>query len=314
MGATATTADVGVEDLRDLMRTVNETARRLQGTHAALRDEVARLQGELAEADLQLRRSRSLAALGEMAAGIAHEVRNPLGSIQLYVQMLAEDVADRPGPVRLCGKIAQAVDGLDAIVRDVLLFARDMSLRPAGISAGELLDQALAGCESLIVGGHIDVVRDVEPECRLRVDISLMTRALVNVIRNAAEAMVEIDAPARRLQVAARARSRRPPQGPPEAGIAFIVEDTGGGIAPEVLQRMFNPFFTTRKTGTGLGLAIVHRIVDTHGGQISVRNAGSGGARVELWLPPEPAVPRDPGPGVAPNVSRRNRIEPEHRS
>ncbi len=298
MGALATehVTDVGVEDLRDLMRTVNETAQRLQGTHAALREEVARLQDELAEANAQLRRSRSLAALGEMAAGIAHEVRNPLGSIQLYVQMLAEDIADRPGPVELCGKIARAVEGLDAIVRDVLLFSRDMSLRPTEVPAAELIDRALTGCESLLVGGRIEVVRDVEPECRLCVDVALMTQALVNVVRNALEAMIEFDGPTRRLRVGARAgRRRRTLQGPPEPGIVFTVEDTGGGIQPEVLGRMFNPFFTTRKTGTGLGLAIVHRIVDTHGGQISVRNSPAGGARVQMWLPPLPASPTAPG-------------------
>ena len=87
---------LGLDDLKHLMRAVSETTERLEGTHLALQQEVARLQGELAEANAQLRRSRALAALGEMAAGIAHEVRNPLASIGLYVQMLGEDLADRP--------------------------------------------------------------------------------------------------------------------------------------------------------------------------------------------------------------------------
>ena len=116
--------DLGVEDLRELMRSVNETTERLQHTHVTLQQQVASLQKELAEANAQLCRSRSLAALGEMAAGIAHEVRNPLASIGLYVQMLGEDVADRPPLARLCDKIARAVKGLDAIVRDVLMLPR----------------------------------------------------------------------------------------------------------------------------------------------------------------------------------------------
>ena len=93
---------LGVEELKELMRSVTETTQRLQQTHIALREQVSRLQGELAEANAQLRRSRSLAALGEMAAGIAHEVRNPLGSIQLYIQVLKEDLADRPEQAQLC--------------------------------------------------------------------------------------------------------------------------------------------------------------------------------------------------------------------
>ena len=140
------------------MRSVDETTRRLQDTHQALQQHVTSLQQELAEANAQLRRSRSLAALGEMAAGIAHEVRNPLGSIGLYVQMLAEDVADRPPQVELCDKIARAVEGLDAIVRDVLLFARETRLGIEPTTAETIIERALASCESLVaaVAGPFD--------------------------------------------------------------------------------------------------------------------------------------------------------------
>ena len=115
---------LSVDDLRDLMESVTLTTQRLQATHVALQDQVARLQGELTEAKAALRRSEALAALGEMAAGIAHEIRNPLASIQLYAQMLGEDLNDRPPQVELCGKINRAVVTLDAIVRDVHCFAR----------------------------------------------------------------------------------------------------------------------------------------------------------------------------------------------
>ena len=121
---------LGLDDLRQLMLTINETTQRLQQTHESLQLEVSRLQGELAEANAQLLRSRSLAALGEMAAGIAHEIRNPLASIGLYAQMLVEDLADRPETSRLAGKIGGAVDRLDTIVRDVLRFARATSVQP----------------------------------------------------------------------------------------------------------------------------------------------------------------------------------------
>ena len=116
--------------------TVTRTTGELQRTHVALQGQVRRLQGELAEANAQLRRSKALAALGEVAAGIAHEVRNPLGSIRLYAQMLAEDVGDRPPALDLCDKIGRAVTGLDAIVRDVLLFAGEIHLHAAPEPAG----------------------------------------------------------------------------------------------------------------------------------------------------------------------------------
>lgn len=293
-GETAGAGSIGPDDLRELMRAVNETTERLQQTHTALQQEVARLKGELAEANAQLRRSRSLAALGEMAAGIAHEIRNPLGSIRLYVQMLGEDLAGAPAQADLCEKISRAVTGLDAIVRDVLLFARDMTVRPTPTTARELIDQALHSSEALLAGAELEVEVDApaDDSCTLHADACLMTQALGNVVRNAVEAMAEAETSPRRLTISAENKRVRCPDGGREQRVVIAVEDTGPGIPPEVVQRMFNPFFTTRKTGTGLGLAIVHRIVDAHDGHISVRAAGGGGARVELCLRTRPGAAR----------------------
>src|SRR5690606_17045805 len=130
-------------DLADLMAAFNTATDRLQQTHHALQAEVRRLKGELHEANEKLRRSRELAALGEMAAGIAHEIRNPLGSIRLYAAMLAEDLTDRAPQRALARKIAQAVLDMDAIVADVLAFAREVRIRPGETTPGELFDHAL---------------------------------------------------------------------------------------------------------------------------------------------------------------------------
>ena len=277
----------GIDDLRQLMRSVNETTARLENTHMALQHDVARLKGELAEANAQLHRSRSLAALGEMAAGIAHEVRNPLASIGLYAQMLAEDLADRPGGAVLARRITGAVERIDTIVRDVLRFARDTTVHPQRVRAAQLIDQALESCRTslaeadvAIVGGH----RDAEP-LELEVDTTLMVQALANIIRNAAEAMAESRRDERTVRVTIGLERRRLPRGGRAERIVLGVHDSGPGIPPEVLERMFNPFFTTRRTGTGLGLAIVHRIVEAHGGHVAVSNRTAGGARVELCLP-----------------------------
>ncbi len=292
--------DLGADDLRDLMRAVNETTERLQSTHVTLQTEVVRLKAELAEANAQLRRSRSLAALGQMAAGIAHEIRNPLGSIQLYIQMLGEDLAGQPDQSQLCEKIGRAVTSLDAIVRDVLLFSRDTNVRADATSASELVEQTLHTCEALIVSSRVELELDLpsDSSCALHADACLMPQALGNVIRNAAEAMIESDAGPRHLAITARRRRLRCPDGKQQNRVVISFRDTGPGIPAEVVERMFNPFFTTRKTGTGLGLAIVHRIIDAHGGHINVKNAPAGGALVELCLPLKPIPQKNETPAA----------------
>jgi signal transduction histidine kinase len=287
--STADTQQLGLEDLKHLLRAVNETTERLQGTHLALQQEVVRLQGELAEANAKLRRSRALAALGEMAAGIAHEVRNPLASIGLDVQMLGEDLAGHPAQADLCTKVGRAVERLDAIVRDVLSFARDSRLSARPCSARGLLDEALESCRSALDEAEVTVHGpDPADDVEIEADSGLVVQALANVIRNAAEAMAEAGSPRREVHLTASRHVRRAPQGGRPEHVVLGVADTGPGISADVLERMFNPFFTTRQTGTGLGLAIVHRIVDAHGGHVSVANRDAGGSNVELCLPPCP--------------------------
>jgi two-component system sensor histidine kinase HydH len=290
-------------DLAELITSFNDVTSKLEATHAQLRSEVHRLNGELREANERLRRSERLAELGEMAAGIAHEIRNPLGSIGLYSEVLAGDLERLPGadssedgPCATARKIGSAVRRLDSIVRDVLDFARDLRVRPEPVGPGELFDAA-AGSPRLggepgggdgapirrldLLSGHPGVVW-----C----DRSLALQALLNVIENARQASggngpVTLDC---------RRASVRSSDGKVRPGVALIVRDEGPGIDPSVLERMFNPFFTTRNTGTGLGLAIVHRIVDAHGGGVVVRNnrdldgsddPGARGATVELRFP-----------------------------
>ncbi len=267
------------KDLGELVSAFSEVTSRLEGTHAQLRAEVARLSGELREANEQLQRSRRLAALGEMAAGISHEIRNPLASIRLYARMLEEDLPDRPEQQCNAQKIGSAVSRLDAIVGDVLSFAREIRVRPEQTRAGELFDEALAMCET----GETQVRREGD-ELELGADTTLCLQALVNLVRNA------VDAGGDSLTLRARTEREVDDAGSPRAWSVLSVIDTGPGIEPDVIERMFNPFFTTRATGTGLGLAIVHRILDAHAGRVEVRNntdrtPGAPGATVELWLP-----------------------------
>ncbi len=271
-------------DLAELLAAFNDVTAKLQSSHDRLRDEVARLNRELSEANGALERSRRLAALGEMAAGIAHEIRNPLGAIGLYARSLGEDLVDRPEQRGVAERIARAVRGLDAVVHDVLAFAGEVRPRFGVADASDLL--ARAADEAVHAASGVRVQRDDlgRSPAPVRCDGELMHRALVNVIRNACEAMAESRAAPRVLTLDVQPVRLRPDGR--TAAVPLVVRDSGPGVGPEVVERMFNPFFTTRPTGTGLGLAIVHRILDAHGGRVTVRNNDPPpGATVELVVP-----------------------------
>ena len=268
-----------VDDLAQIIGAYNQVTEKLRQSHESLSAEIVRLQKELASTDAQLQRSRRLAALGEMAAGIAHEIRNPLAAIRLFADVLVKDLVQtesHDGSVATARKIASAVKGLDAIVTDVLTFAREMTPRPVAVGVDELLDRALAALESSGELKNINVQRSDEQETPLAVlvDPALLHRVMLNLIRNAVDAMADRGGI---LSLGARMSPDTAEQ------IVMSVSDTGPGISEDAVDRIFNPFFTTRATGTGLGLAIVHRIVDAHGGSISVHN--DNGAVFEIRLP-----------------------------
>lgn len=288
------------DDLAEIIRAYHEVTEKLQHSHEKLKGEVLRLRRELASTNAQLQRSRRLSALGEMAAGIAHEIRNPLAAIQLYAGMAIDDLeAAAPQPEAAAGhahKIAAAVRGLDGIVNDVLSFAREIEPNAQPVELPELLDQAVEHHRPAIDAAGVEVCRSDDPgdargdaageALTIHADPALLHRAVLNLVRNAVEAMA--DRPRRVLTLGAAAR-----RDDEEDGATIIVRDTGGGIDKANIDRIFNPFFTTRDTGTGLGLAIVHRIIDAHGGTIAVHNevTGAGGAVFRLSLPPEPPAP-----------------------
>ncbi len=283
-------------DLAELMAAFTEVTTKLERTHGQLRSEVSRLNTELHQANEALQRSRRLAALGEMAAGISHEIRNPLGSIRLYANMLIEDLADLPEQQQVVEKIGRAVRGLDEIVGDVLTFAREMKVQLHPCESSALIDSALEMCCADLE--HSSVVRhDLDTDSfELMCDPTLIQQALVNLLRNAGEANRVSGGRQVIIGIEPCTFENADQQ---VDGYAFSIRDQGDGIPEQVIERMFNPFFTTRATGTGLGLAIVHRIVDAHHGKVEVRNnkrpgdAGDdafAGACVELYLPKAPPL------------------------
>jgi len=136
-------------EVAELLQVFGSVTERLQSTQTMLQAEVRRLKVELRETNEQLRRSRELAALGQMAAGIAHEIRNPLGSIRLYASMLVEDLIELPESQQIATRIEQAVRDLDSVVGDVLLFSREIHASLVPCSPYDLIDHAVASCHAL---------------------------------------------------------------------------------------------------------------------------------------------------------------------
>ena len=253
-----------LEDLHEVLQMYNEVTQRLQVSHERLQQEVVRLREQLEQKNRELELKKRLAALGEMAAGIAHEIRNPLGGIQLYASSLAAEVADRPMAGELVKKISNGVKGLNSLVCDMLAFTGNMNLARREVNLQEIVEGAVELARPTVLQHGIAVVADASVEgVRVNVDGRLLQRVLLNLVLNAADAVGEAGVRDGQITISSE-RS--------DAQTAIIVEDNGPGIPEEVLERIFNPFFTTKHSGTGLGLAIVHRIIEAHGGRITAEN------------------------------------------
>ncbi len=291
-GGRASHPAISQEELTALLAAFNDATGRLTSTHERLQGEVTKLRAQLADAKVQVERSKHLALLGEMAAGIAHEVRNPLGSILLYARMLQQDLSDRPEQRGIADKIASSVQRLESVVGDVLAFSREMRVRAHPLHARELLESALHAARCDTPAWHAVEARVEAPESLIvHGDGNLLTQVLINIIRNAVEACASGGATrgGPTLLLTAGVVTARTPEGSAVQMHALRVHDSGPGIDPETAEKLFTPFFTTRAAGTGLGLAIVHRIVDAHGGRVSLRTRGPvdrpEGATAEVLLP-----------------------------
>jgi signal transduction histidine kinase len=271
--ATIGTAPAGLprslEDLHELLQMYNQVTQRLQVSHERLEGEVVRLREQLEEKNRELELKKRLAALGEMAAGIAHEIRNPLGGIQLYASTLLAEVADKPAAAELVKKISNGVKGLNTLVSDMLAFTRDLQLARQEEDLSEIVMGALELATPSLLEQDVTVrVHGSVSGKRVHVDRRLLERVLLNLVLNGAEAIGERNAQ-KAGEHGGQMEIRAAKSG---AKMELVIEDNGPGIPAECLEKIFDPFFTTKHTGTGLGLAIVHRIIEAHGGRITAEN------------------------------------------
>jgi signal transduction histidine kinase len=222
----------------------------------------------------RLAQSEKLAALGQLAAAVAHEVRSPLAVIRSAAQGLAESVPSGDEEARRAYSFITAeIDRLGSVVSSLLAFARPLRIEARDVSVHELFDRALLLARDELAGKALTIRRD-EPASlpAVRADGDLICQVLLGLLANAAEA-----APSGG-EVALGAHAS-------DGVVELAVADSGPGVPPDLRARIFEPFFTTRPRGTGLGLAVARQIVEAHGGRIEVGERTGGGARFTLLLP-----------------------------
>lgn len=224
----------------------------------------------------RLVQSEKLAALGQLSASIAHEVRNPLAVIRSAAQSLAETRApDDEEEQRACRFIIAEIDRLTSVVSSLLAFARPLRLDPRPVAIDDLFDAALLLAGPELARHAVAVARPERTAAPLRVqaDVDLVRQVLVGLLVNAAEAAGE------RGEIRLDARAR-------DGAVEIDVADSGPGVPVELEARIFEPFFTTRPRGTGLGLPIARQIVEAHGGKLEVgTRRGARGACFTVRLP-----------------------------
>jgi two-component system sensor histidine kinase PilS (NtrC family) len=244
---------------------------------------------KVVEMEAELRRHERLAGIGQLAADLAHEIRNPLAAISGSIQILegGAEGEESDEARRLMNIVVRETDRLNALITDFLHFARPAPARPESIAIETVLRDMAQLFES-VRPPSVELVIDAPPELRVVADDRQLRQLLWNLFLNAVQAMpdggrLEIRAQRAAAQGASLERRNGNAEGPP--WVEIRVADTGTGIAEDVLERIFDPFFTTKKEGSGLGLATVHRIVEGNGGHVKVESALGRGTRFCVLLP-----------------------------
>ena len=237
----------------------------------------AHMTEQLRQSRAQLVQSEKLASIGQMAAGVAHGLRNPLASLRAAAQ-LAQHRVEGPAAREQLNAIIEQVDRLDLRIAHLLAFSRPAPFRPLRESVRTLVDGALSGFAELLRQRRVELGLAVPPTLReIRVDPMRLEQALTEIISNALDAMSD----GGRLEITAQSQNS---EGGAD-GVLLEITDSGPGIAAEILPNLCEPFFTTRPEGTGLGLAIAKRYVEETGGRLEIASRIGHGTTVRIWLP-----------------------------
>jgi two-component system, NtrC family, sensor histidine kinase HydH len=231
----------------------------------------------------EIHRNQRLASVGRLAAGVAHEVRNPLSSIKGFATYFKERYREKPEDQQVAGIMIQEIDRLNRVIGQLLDFARPIKVVAKAAAVPQLVADSLKLVEARAKEKAIGIETIIAPQLlTVFLDPDRIKQVLLNLYLNALDAMEA----GGRLSVSAAAEDH-------DRWIVFRVSDTGHGITKENQSQIFDPYYTTKSTGTGLGLAIAHNIVDAHGGRIEVDSAAGEGTTVTVRIPKTSEEPQD---------------------
>jgi two-component system sensor histidine kinase HydH len=234
-----------------------------QGAVIVLRD-----LSEIKKLEEKVRRSEKLAAIGELAAGVAHEIRNPLSSIRGFAQFLKHSLKDKPQEKEYAETMVTEVDRINKVVTDLLTFARPMTVEISPTDITELIEHSVRLVEADALSRNVNIQMKISDLSKLPMDGNQITQALLNLLLNALEALP----PKGNIEIGAELDAS-------DSRLHIWVKDDGPGIPSSRMEKIFEPFYTTHEKGTGLGLAIVHKIVENHNGETIVNSPPTGSPR-----------------------------------
>jgi two-component system, NtrC family, sensor histidine kinase HydH len=241
-----------------------------------LSEQTRRTKKELAVMESHVKRVEKMAAVGEMAAGLAHEIKNPLASLRGSIQMLKDTLASDDDTKTLMGIILREADRLNSLVGDFLMFARPPAGNRSVIDVRKTLSEIVALFDADRGEGRLAIETDIPEEIWVEMDPSHLRQILWNLLLNAAEAIEALGREDGRIRISAHSgRSRH---------AVLRIKDNGGGIPPDLMKTIFDPFVTTKPRGTGLGLSVVHRLVESYDSWLDVESEPGRGAAFILTL------------------------------
>ena len=264
----------------------DQTGSGVPSDYEELRTAFEDLRKRLRQTEEDMLRVKRLAALGEMAAVVVHELKNPLGGIRGFAELLDRDLEEGDPRKRSVRKIMQGVDTMDRMVKSLLDYSKPVKLSPRKVEMAGMIDETISFFEMGDSKKNSDIRISAnyhQDDVWCHLDREQFRQVLLNLLHNAAQAMTEGGEMSIDLSPASQRANNGP--GQPDESVFLKISDTGTGMSKATLEKLFTPFFTTKQDGTGLGLSTVKKIMEAHKGEIQVQSEPGRGTTITLKLP-----------------------------